>query len=139
MRYRRAVVADAPLLAGLNRQLIRDEGSRNPMGPDRLEARMRGWLEDGYEAVLFEAESAAGYALYRFEPEGVFLRQFFVMPENRRRGVGRRALAWLEGNVWAGRGRLRLEVLAGNRAGLAFWRSAGCADYALTLEKELGT
>jgi len=36
---------DCPQLARLNLQLIRDEGHRNPMTSDELEARMRTWLD----------------------------------------------------------------------------------------------
>jgi GNAT superfamily N-acetyltransferase len=139
MEYRRATVADAPLLASMNGQLIRDEGCRNRMTAPELEARMTGWLGGGdYEAVLFEeAGTALGYALFRREPEHVYLRQFFVRPDCRRRGVGRSAIGWLGRNAWHG-SRVRIDVLVGNVAGLAFWRAVGFADYCLTLEHEGG-
>jgi GNAT superfamily N-acetyltransferase len=136
MEYRRATAADAPALAALNAQLIRDEGHRNRMTAAELGARMAGWLAGEYEAVLFEeAGGVAGYALFRRDPEFVYLRQFFVRPEARRRGVGRAALAWLREHAWAG-ARVRIEVLVGNAAGVAFWRATGFRDYALTLEAE---
>ena len=40
MHLRRATLADAALLAELNRQLIRDEGHRNSMSLAELETRM---------------------------------------------------------------------------------------------------
>jgi GNAT superfamily N-acetyltransferase len=132
--YRRATPADAGLLASLNRQLIRDEGHRNAMSVAELEARMAGWLAGEYEAVLFEdAGQTFGYALFRREPDFVYVRQFFVRPESRRQGVGRGALTWLAAHIWAGQ-RLRLDVLTGNAAGIAFWRALGFQD--LTLERE---
>ena len=36
--------ADLLLLAQMNKRLIEDEGSRNPMSLDQLADRMRGWL-----------------------------------------------------------------------------------------------
>jgi GNAT superfamily N-acetyltransferase len=139
MEYRRATVADAPVLAAMNQQLIRDEGHRNRMTAAELTARMAGWLAGEYEAVLFEeAGRPAGYALYRRDPEFVHLRQFFVGPKSRRQGVGRAALAWLRRHAWAG-ARVRVEVLVGNVAGVAFWRAVGFRDYCLTLESEGGS
>jgi predicted acetyltransferase len=136
MEYRQATVADAPTLAAMNGQLIRDEGHRNRMTPAELEARMAGWLGGEYQAVLFEdAGRPVGYALSRRDPEFVYLRQFFVLSEHRRRGVGRSAIAWLCRHAWGG-ARVRVEVLVGNAAGVAFWRSVGFADYCLTLERE---
>src|SRR4051812_29921213 len=128
MEYRHATVADAPALAAMNWQLIGDEGSRNPMTVIELAGRMAGWLGGGYEAVVFEEDGRpAGYALYRRDPEHVYLRQFYVRPERRRRGVGRGAIAWLWRHAWCG-GRVRVEVLVGNAAGLAFWRAVGFRD-----------
>jgi GNAT superfamily N-acetyltransferase len=134
MEYRRANVADAPILAAMNGQLIRAEGHRNPMTLAELTTRMAGWLDGEYRAVLFEeSEATAGYALYRRDPEYVYLRQFYVVPELRRRGIGRAAIAWLRENAWRCE-RVRLEVLVGNAPGIAFWRALGFKDYCLTLE-----
>ena len=67
MIARQATTADAPLLAGLNYQLIQDQQHRNPMTVPELAARMHGWLEQReYVAVIFEHEGeAVAYALYR--------------------------------------------------------------------------
>jgi GNAT superfamily N-acetyltransferase len=137
MNYRFAVVSDAALLAGMNQELIRDEGHRNRMTAAELEGRMRGWMDGEYRAVIFEWNSRpVGYALYRSEPDYVYLRQFFVQPDCRRQGIGRAAIHWLLSNVWNGAARVRLEVLIGNAPGIAFWRALGFRDYALTLERE---
>jgi GNAT superfamily N-acetyltransferase len=137
MDYRTATSSDAPVLVEMNQQLIRDEGHRNSMTAAELEARMVRWLAGAYEAVLFEeAGRAVGYALYRRDPDYVYLRQFFVRADCRRRGIGRAALAWLRENRWDERSRVRVEVLVGNAAGVAFWRAVGFQDYAVTLEWE---
>jgi GNAT superfamily N-acetyltransferase len=138
MNYRRATVADAPALAAMNWQLIRDEGHRNPMTVAELTTRMANWLAGEYEAILFEdSGQVVGYSLYRRESEYIYLRQFFVLAEHRRRGIGRAAIGWLRQHAWDG-GRVRVEVLVGNASGIAFWRAVGFADYCLTLETVAG-
>jgi ribosomal protein S18 acetylase RimI-like enzyme len=136
MTYRRATAADAPALAAMNRQLIRDEGHRNRMSQSELEVRMTQWLGGEYEAILFEGpEQTVGYALFRRGPEYVYLRQFFIRPECRRQGFGRAAMAWLCQHAWRGE-RVRVEVLVGNAVAISFWRSMGFQDYCLTLERD---
>jgi GNAT superfamily N-acetyltransferase len=137
LRCRFATPQDAAVLAPLNARLIRDEGHRNPMSVLDLEQRMALWLGGEYEAVLFElGAQLAGYALYRREPEHIYLRQLFVVPALRRRGVGRAALAWLWANAWNESQRLRLDVLVGNTGAQAFWRAVGFTDYCLVMEME---
>ena len=135
MKYRFATVSDANALAPMTHRLIRDEGHRNAMSVAELEERMAGWLADEYQAVLFEdGLETVGYALFKREPEWVYLRQFFVLPEKRRMGIGRAAMTWLLENAWNDAPRIRLDVLVGNTAGIAFWRSLGFDDYCLTME-----
>jgi GNAT superfamily N-acetyltransferase len=135
VRYRMACARDAAVLAQMNQALILDEGHRNRMSPDELEIRMRDWLAGEYEAVLFEiGAEEVGYALYRREPEHVYLRQFFIAHAYRRQGIGRAALAWLRANCWPDALRIRLDVLVGNAKGQSFWRSVGFSDYCLTME-----
>jgi GNAT superfamily N-acetyltransferase len=120
----------------MNHRLIRDEGHRNSMSVAELESRMRAWLGGEYQAVLFEDElGTAGYALFKREPEWIYLRQFFVQPERRRYGIGQAAMTWLLQNVWNDAPRIRLDVLVGNSVGIGFWRSFGFADYCITMEK----
>lgn len=138
VQFRRATVGDAAALAPMNALLIRDEGHRNPMTVAQLQERMANWLKGEYQAVVFEAEAQPiGYALYRFEPEHVYLRQLFVLPEHRRRGIARAALGWLRQNVWSDRPRVRIDVLVGNRPGIEFWRSVGFSEYCLTMESDI--
>lgn len=86
-KYRFATAEHALLLAPLNKQLIRDEGHRNPMDIDQLAERMANSLRGEYRAVLFEeGSSAVGYALFRCEPEYVYLRQLFVVSDHRTEG-----------------------------------------------------
>lgn len=137
MHYRLATPADCRLLAEFNAQLIRDEGHRNPMSVAELAERMRAWLAGEYRAVIFAAEQGpVGYALFREEPEHIYLRQFFVQHDSRRQGIGRAAIEHLVRNEWPRHKRIRLDVLVGNTAAIAFWHSVGFADYCLTMERE---
>jgi GNAT superfamily N-acetyltransferase len=126
---------DCRLLAELNQQLIADEGHRNPMTIPQLETRMRNWLEEGYDAVLFERDvEVTAYALYRVDSEEIYLRHFFVVRHLRRQGIGREAMGLLRDSVWPSAPRLIVSVLMHNEAGLKFWRTMGFKDYCLTLE-----
>ena len=136
MHYRFATVADARFLAELNHQLIHDEGHRNLMDVDQLEYRMRGWLSSGeYRAVIFvQEDTPVAYALYREDPDEIYLRQFFVARTRRRHGIGRNAMQSLLSDIWPRTKRRTVSVLVHNTSGVAFWRAIGYQDYALTLE-----
>mgnify|MGYP003976639691 CR=1 FL=1 len=135
MKYHFADDDDLDLLAEWNHQLIRDEGHRNPMAVPELRERMRGWLDDGYKAVVFGREAKPmAYALYRESATEIYLRQLFVRRDRRREGIGRQAVAVLRDYIWPRHKRLTVEVLTANGPGVAFWHSVGYRDYCLTLE-----
>ena len=135
MHFRFATSEDAAVLALLNQQLIRDEGHGNPMNLSQLTERIAGWLDGEYQAVLFaEDHTAVGYALFRREPEFVYLRQFYVQADRRRKGIGRSAFHWLWQNAWPDALRLRIDVLVDNVVGRQFWRSVGFQEYCVTME-----
>ena len=119
----------------MNHQLIRDEGHRNRMTVPELEQRMRSWLSGEYRAVLFEDNGqVVAYALFREQPEEIYLRQLFVVRDRRSQGIGRKAVELLRTQVWPKTKRLTVEVLVANKRAVAFWRSIGYTDYCLTLE-----
>ena len=134
LEWRRAAEGDLDLLAAWNHQLIRDEGHRNPMDLTQLRERMRGWLEQDYQAVIFSMNAPVAYALFRATVAEIYLRQLFVVPELRRKGLGRRAVEILRQEIWPAHVRLTVEVLCAHAAGVEFWRAIGYRDYALTLE-----
>jgi predicted acetyltransferase len=130
-----ATLADCPVLAELNYQLIRDEGHRNAMTVPQLEQRMRDFLTGEYRAVIYEdGEEVVGYALFREQPEEIYLRQLFVVRHRRRKRIGLRAVEILRSQVWPKNKRLTVEVLVANQSAVAFWRAAGYRDHCLTLE-----
>ena len=138
MEYRTAGEGDLALLAKLNRQLIHDEGHPNPMSVAELENRMRAWLVRAYSAVLFLSEgTVVGYALYRTDNAGIFVRQFFICRNERHKGLGRAAMDLLFGRVWPAGAMVTLEALCTNQAAIDFWRAVGFEDYALTLRRRI--
>ena len=135
MTFRAATLDDCPQLAELNHQLIRDEGHRNAMTVPELEQRMRGWLSGEYRAVIYEDAGAfVAYALFREQPEEIYLRQLFVVRHRRSKGIGRQAVKILRSQIWPKTKRLTVEVLVTNKRAVRFWRSVGYTDYALSLE-----
>jgi ribosomal protein S18 acetylase RimI-like enzyme len=133
LQLREATAGDLPLLAELNRQLIRDQGSSNPMSVVELEQRMRGWLAAEYRAVIFEIGSEpVAYVLFRPAEGGVHLRQLLVARGSRRQGIGRRAVEAFRQRFVAPGAALTLDVLVHNGPGLAFWRALGFQEHALT-------
>jgi GNAT superfamily N-acetyltransferase len=138
MEYRTAVENDLPLLARLNRQLIEDEGHPNPMSVAELESRMRAWLARAYTAVLFtRGDIVIGYALYRTDHAGIFLRQFFIDRDERGKGLGRDAIEILCTRVWPRGATVTLEALCANKTAIDFWHAVGFEDYALTLRRQI--
>ena len=132
---RQALSSDSDLLGLLNHQLIEDEGHRNPMTVPELQDRMRGWLAKEYTAVLFENEKeVVAYALFRDEPDQIYLRQFYVRRDQRQKGYGSEAMEILKKKIWPETKRLVVEVLTGNQAGISFWKAVGFQEYCLTLE-----
>ena len=134
VKHRFAAEHDLPLLAELNHQLIHDENADNPMTPRQLEERIRHWLASQYQAVLFElAANTVGYALFRLDEDGVYLRHFFICRTMRRRGYGRAAVGLLLREVLPKGRRVTVEVLHHNESALAFWKAVGFMDHARTL------
>lgn len=132
---REATSSDINQLAEWNHHLIREEGHRNRMTVPQLAERMRGWLKQDYRATVFElAGTPVAYALFREQPDEIYLRQLFVVREHRRERIGKQAIELLRTKVWPTNKRLTVEVLTANTTAVAFWQAVGFADYSLTLE-----
>jgi predicted acetyltransferase len=133
--FRSATLDDCARLAELNHQLIRDEGHRNPMTVPELENRMREWISGEYRAVIYEdGGEVVAYALFREQPQEIYLRQLFVVRHRRSQGIGHRAVEILRSEIWPETKRLTVDVLVANKGAVSFWRSLGYTDYALSLE-----
>jgi len=133
---RRAMTQDLDVLVALNQHLIEDQAHNNPASAEQLRSRMQGWLTGAYSVSLIEAAGhPAAYAVWRDDGEWIYLRQFFVVRQLRRSGVGRRAFAALE-REWGPR-EVMLDVLLHNERAFGFWRSLGFRDYSLILRRSL--
>ncbi len=136
LKYKHATLHDAPRLARMNLELIQATAHRNPMNQEQLKQRMAQWLTKEYTAIQFLLENEAiGYALYRQDPEWVYLRQIYIEKPYRQQGYGKQAILWLHNNVWK-KQRLRIEVLSKNDPAICFWKALGFEEYALTMELE---
>ncbi|HLK61507.1 MAG TPA: GNAT family N-acetyltransferase [Chthonomonadaceae bacterium] len=141
LTIRDATEADLPLLARMNKRLIEDEGSRNPMRQDALQERIHGWMLLGWQIVLFLREQeVVGYAVYQprqepYEPDRplVFIRHFYIERKHRHQGLGRQAFSLLVEEQFPAGCRVALEVLASNPLGQRFWERLGFRLYATTM------
>jgi ribosomal protein S18 acetylase RimI-like enzyme len=128
------LTADLPQLVIWNEQLIEDENAPYRIGRPALASRMEGWLAADYRAVVFVVKGRdVGYALFRPEDDGFYLRQFVIDRDARRRGYGKQAIAVLMKQGFGPGSRVKLEVLNENSVGLAFWRALGFENVAQTL------
>jgi GNAT superfamily N-acetyltransferase len=125
----------------MNRCLIEDEGSRNPMSIAELQNRMGEWLRGEWRVELFtEGDTAVGYAVYQFrrdmyEPDEVvvYLRQLYIERDKRSRGLGSRAVKLLAQTRFPAGCRIEVDVLASNPRVAKFWAQAGFQPYCTTL------
>lgn len=128
---RKANVNDAQTLAGMNQQLIEDEGHNNPMSLVELENRMRNWLKGDYETIILVKDNQPlAYGLYRCqeaEPShdrlspSIYLRQLFVHRDHRRQGLASKLVQYLREQGHE----IHLEVLSGNQGALKFYQALG--------------
>ncbi len=140
LRIDRAKSAEAELLAGLNRQLDEDEPHPHPLPLAALTERMQRWIDSGeYQVLLFRrGERVIGYAAWRLEDRGAYLRHFFICRDQRRQGWGRAAMALLCSEVFPKDRPVQIEATIGNKAGIAFWRAIGFQDFGLAMELKAG-
>ncbi|MFZ9857722.1 MAG: GNAT family N-acetyltransferase [Roseiflexaceae bacterium] len=121
---RRATHDDVSQLAQMNWQLIRDEGSDNPMTIEQLAERMTGLLATTYHAWIIQPEQQAiGYILVDIGRTPVYLRQMYIAASYRRCGYGRAAFVALCDELT--HVPLEVESFAWNSPAVAFWQSVG--------------
>ena len=128
---------DIGQVAEMNLNLIRDEGSVNPMSLAQLEDRMRAWLAGAYKALLVLCgDEVIGYALYRSEPEEhskdrprIYLRQYFIKKQFRKKGYGKAAIDLILAQHFPENSEISVDVLETNPGGKEFWEKAGFKKY----------
>lgn len=140
LRIDQATSAEAELLAALNVQLDQDEPYPYRLPQSALAERMRRWIESGEHHVLLFRRGAviAGYAVWRPEDRGAYLRHFFICRDQRRQGLGRAAMQLLRRDVFPKDRPIQIETAIGNQAGIAFWHALGFEDFGLSMELKAG-
>lgn len=144
IEFRRATRADVPVLAEMNQQLIIDESSRNPMNKKQLTERLEQWLDDGRTAVLLLREGEIiGYMLYyrtqdEYHPyqDSVYIRQYFIKRNFRRRGIGQIAFEAIVREYFPPNTVITLDVLESNPEAKAFWYKQGFDIYSTTMRRD---
>ncbi len=135
MDHRPANESDLDLLAIWNKQLIEDEGHDNSMTVTQLRERMSDWLKGDYRVVVFSSTSTpSAYAIFQDRDDHIYLRQFFVDRAQRRCGIGKEALVILKNCILPHTKSVRLEVMAWNENGLAFWKASGFSPRYIGME-----
>lgn len=127
MKIKKCTLEDTAWLAVLNKQLIDDEKSDNPMSIQELEERMKGFLKTDYDAYFFVVDDAVvGYALVKNSCRPLYMRQFLIDRKYRKHHYGTEAFNSLIKylNVKS----IDIEVLSWNEAGNRFWESCGFRD-----------
>lgn len=139
LRIDRAAISEAELLADLNLQLMVDEEHAHPLERSVVIRRMQRWIEGEYQVLLFRrGNRVAGYAVWRLEDRGSYLRHFFICRDQRRQGLGRAAMRLLVSDVFPKDQPLQLEASTWNTSALDFWHALGFKDIAIALELKVG-
>lgn len=118
-----AAPGDAAAIALLSRDTI-EAGLRWRWTPERV----RRAIADPSTNVIAARDAAglAGFALLQYGDEEAHLLLLGVQPRQRRRGIARAMLAWLESTLrTAGITRVRAEVRLGNAEARAFYGAMG--------------
>lgn len=135
MEIKKCTLDDTETLAQLNKQLIEDEKSDNPMTLEELEYRMERFITTEYDAYFFVEDAneegakcgeILGYALVKNSCTPLYLRQFFIKREHRKKHLGTEAFQLLKAHLKADT--LDIEVLSWNEAGMKFWQSLGFCE-----------
>lgn len=117
-------MCDISVLARMNKCLIEDEKAENTMDILQLEKRMEDFLNTGYKAFFFLSNNEIiGYALCNMNQYPIYLRQFFIKREERRKSYGKQAFNELIQYINVSE--LDIDVYVWNKAGVAFWESLG--------------
>jgi RimJ/RimL family protein N-acetyltransferase len=127
---------DIELLAKMNKQLIEDEKANNLMNIFQLENRMKDFLNNGYEAFFFkDDERIIGYALCDMTKEPIYLRQFLINREERRKHYGKDAFNKLLEKLEVKE--IEIDVLKWNEIGIKFWEKIGFKEQSKRMKYEI--
>jgi len=120
--------SDAPVIAGLSRDLI-ETGLGWSWTAERV---TRALLDKNtLSIVVLDRGQLMGFAIMYFGPEHGHLSLLAVRPSHQRMGLGRRMMEWLVDSAFAaGLASLHLELRSTNRGGRRFYRALGFTEAA---------
>jgi len=122
-RLEPARVAHAALLAAMSQDFV--EAGLTPA----WDAARIAWHIRNPDSVVLAARAGSaivGFAIMRYGDDTAHLNLLAVAPAHRRRGIGRRLVAWLEDTaLTAGTFTIALELRAGNAGARAFYAALG--------------
>jgi ribosomal protein S18 acetylase RimI-like enzyme len=135
---REAKAQDLPALLRMMRSLA-EQPPAIPFDKDEVRAALNKFLghaDLGHAWLLWLGEKPAGYVIltlgYSFEFRGrdAFIDELYIEPEFRRRGLGRRALEFVEEKARAsGVNAIHLEVDRGNDPAMELYRRTGYENH----------
>jgi ribosomal protein S18 acetylase RimI-like enzyme len=138
VEIREAKARDLSVLLRMMRSLA-EHPPAIPFDEDEVRAaldKFLGYAELGQAWLLWLGEKPVGYVIltlgYSFEFRGrdAFIDELYIEPEFRRRGLGRRALEFLEEKARAsGVNALHLEVDRGNDPAMELYRRSGYENH----------
>ena len=132
MKIKTCTNKDLKLLATLNKQLIEDEKHDNKMNLKELEERMKNFIQSDYKAYLFyDEKNVYGYALINFKKDPLYLRQFFIKRNMRRKGIGTKAFKLLREKLE--NKNIEIEVLWWNKRAITFWKNLGFENRSIAM------
>jgi GNAT superfamily N-acetyltransferase len=131
---RTAIPEDVPILFALIKALAEYEELSHAVTGNTVDLEQHLFGARPYaEAILAECEGqAVGFALFFYNystfltQPGIYLEDLFVLPDYRRRGIGKLILTYLaQLAVERGCGRLEWSVLDWNEPAISFYQSMG--------------
>ncbi len=123
---RLAQPADANRIALMSRDLI-EVGLGWSWQPERVVRTMR--RADTTTLVAVDGRRVIGFAIMQFGDEHAHLSLLAVAVSHRRRGVGKKMIAWLTDSAYtAGIAVIHLELRTTNQAARRFYRSLGFVE-----------
>ena len=127
-----ATEKDCAELGIMNRAMADDGGANNNMTVLELQERMKKFMKTNYIAVFFVVNGErVGYALIDKTCNPMFIRQFFIKSEFRRKGYG--TAAFKEILRYFNIDQISLSVLKSNTIGQKFWDSCGLIPYEIVM------
>jgi ribosomal protein S18 acetylase RimI-like enzyme len=117
-------ISDANILAEMNRQLIEDEKENSKIDLPQLIKRMVNFLNNEYKAFFIKnGNIIVGYFLCDMSKSPIYIRQFFIKREERRKHSGKEAFFELKNYFKIDE--IELDVYTWNETGIKFWESLG--------------